>query len=177
MKKQEDAVSPVVGVMLMLVVTIIIAAVVAAFAGGVMTSQETPSNAIIKSDDYFFKSWESVEWVQDAHGHWVETNEVQIMYDLTNVTFKHMSGDPLDLNKVKLNIECDNAIKSVDLSDYDANSDGKWTAGEIIDVWEEGYPNGYGILGQSVDCPKLIEYRVMTLSGQIISEGQFTATP
>ena len=33
-KKGEDAVSPVVGVMLMLVVTLIIAAVVSAFAGG-----------------------------------------------------------------------------------------------------------------------------------------------
>ncbi|KAF5078037.1 hypothetical protein DSECCO2_143830 [anaerobic digester metagenome] len=44
MKKRDDAVSPVIGVMLMLVVTIIIAAVVSGFAGGVMTSQEpTPS--------------------------------------------------------------------------------------------------------------------------------------
>ncbi|WP_052418819.1 type IV pilin [Methanolacinia paynteri] len=38
--KNEDAVSPVVGVMLMLVVTIIIAAVVSGFAGGLIGSQE-----------------------------------------------------------------------------------------------------------------------------------------
>ena len=38
--KSEDAVSPVIGVMLMLVVTIIIAAVVAAFAGGVGADAE-----------------------------------------------------------------------------------------------------------------------------------------
>lgn len=38
----EDAVSPVVGVMLMLVVTIIIAAVVSGFAGGLMSSTEKP---------------------------------------------------------------------------------------------------------------------------------------
>jgi FlaG/FlaF family flagellin (archaellin) len=37
---RNDAVSPVVGVMLMLVVTIIIAAVVTAFAGGIVTSQK-----------------------------------------------------------------------------------------------------------------------------------------
>lgn len=44
LKKRDDAVSPVIGVMLMLVVTIIIAAVISGFAGGVMTSQEpTPS--------------------------------------------------------------------------------------------------------------------------------------
>lgn len=44
MKEQrmaEDAVSPVIGVMLMLVVTIIIAAVVSGFAGGLAASQET----------------------------------------------------------------------------------------------------------------------------------------
>ena len=35
-EQKDDAVSPVVGVMLMLVVTIIIAAVVAAFAGGLV---------------------------------------------------------------------------------------------------------------------------------------------
>ena len=39
-KKGEDAVSPVVGVMLMLVVTIIIAAVVSAFAGGLVGGQQ-----------------------------------------------------------------------------------------------------------------------------------------
>jgi archaeal type IV pilus assembly protein PilA len=39
-KNGEDAVSPVVGVMLMLVVTIIIAAVVSGFAGGLMTDQK-----------------------------------------------------------------------------------------------------------------------------------------
>ena len=43
-KNGEDAVSPVVNVMLMLVVTIIIAAVVSGFAGGLINSQEaTPS--------------------------------------------------------------------------------------------------------------------------------------
>ena len=41
LKKKEDAVSPVIGVMLMLVVTIVIAAVVAAFAGGLATETES----------------------------------------------------------------------------------------------------------------------------------------
>lgn len=46
-KKSNDAVSPVVGVMLMLVVTIIIAALVSAFAGGLATTTEaTPQLAI-----------------------------------------------------------------------------------------------------------------------------------
>jgi archaeal type IV pilus assembly protein PilA len=44
-KDPSDAVSPVVGVMLMLVVTIIIAAVVSAFAGGLTTGQEKAPTA------------------------------------------------------------------------------------------------------------------------------------
>lgn len=42
-KKGEDAVSPIVGVMLMLVVTIIIAAVVSAFAGGLVSTNAKPA--------------------------------------------------------------------------------------------------------------------------------------
>jgi len=45
--RSNDAVSPVVGVMLMLVVTIIIAAVVSAFAGGLGSSQKTTAQATI----------------------------------------------------------------------------------------------------------------------------------
>lgn len=53
MKKQnEDAVSPVIGVMLMLVVTIVIAAVVAAFAGGLATEAEPVPAAVLDADVY-----------------------------------------------------------------------------------------------------------------------------
>jgi FlaG/FlaF family flagellin (archaellin) len=45
MKEKDDAVSPVIGVMLMLVVTIIIAAVISGFAGGLVTSQEAAPSA------------------------------------------------------------------------------------------------------------------------------------
>ena len=48
MQLREQAVSPVVGVMLMLVVTIIIAAVVSAFAGGAIGSQTKTPQATIK---------------------------------------------------------------------------------------------------------------------------------
>ena len=47
MKRYENAVSPVVGVMLMLVVTIIIAAVVSAFAGGAVSGQKKIPQATI----------------------------------------------------------------------------------------------------------------------------------
>lgn len=44
---KDDAVSPVVGVMLMLVVTIIIAAVVSGFAGGIISGGDKAPNAVI----------------------------------------------------------------------------------------------------------------------------------
>ena len=52
LKKKEDAVSPVIGVMLMLVVTIVIAAVVAAFAGGLGSDVEMAPTAALDIDVY-----------------------------------------------------------------------------------------------------------------------------
>jgi len=52
LKKKEDAVSPVIGVMLMLVVTIVIAAVVAAFAGGLGGDVEMAPTAALNIDVY-----------------------------------------------------------------------------------------------------------------------------
>ena len=52
LKKKEDAVSPVIGVMLMLVVTIVIAAVVAAFAGGIATDTEPTPSVVLSADAY-----------------------------------------------------------------------------------------------------------------------------
>ncbi|MDD5142786.1 type IV pilin N-terminal domain-containing protein [Methanoregula sp.] len=46
---KDDAVSPVVGVMLMLVVTIIIAAVVSAFAGGMADSQKATPSMVLEA--------------------------------------------------------------------------------------------------------------------------------
>ena len=49
-ERKEDAVSPVIGVMLMLVVTIVIAAVVAAFAGGLATETEATPITVLDVD-------------------------------------------------------------------------------------------------------------------------------
>jgi len=46
-KSDDDAISPVIGIMLMLVVTIIIAAVVAAFSTGLISDTEVPPNAVL----------------------------------------------------------------------------------------------------------------------------------
>jgi len=49
-RRNDHAVSPVVGVMLMLVVTIIIAAIVSAYAGGMTSNQKNVPQATIKGD-------------------------------------------------------------------------------------------------------------------------------
>ncbi|MDD1702537.1 MAG: type IV pilin N-terminal domain-containing protein [Methanoregula sp.] len=75
-KQSENAVSPVVGVMLMLVVTIIIAAVVSAFAGGLAGTQQSAPKASI-----------DVQIKIDADDTMSGTNDV--------MTFTELSGDSI----------------------------------------------------------------------------------
>ncbi|MBO5003528.1 type IV pilin [Methanocorpusculaceae archaeon] len=75
LKKKEDAVSPVIGVMLMLVVTIVIAAVVAAFAGGIATDTEPTPSVVLSADAYKDK-----------------------------ISLQSLSGDRLEVLKLKLKV-------------------------------------------------------------------------
>jgi len=80
---KEDAVSPVVGVMLMLVVTIIIAAVVSGFAGGLAGGTKVAPSASI-----------DVKFMKDDGG-------MGPAYVETKMVFEHLSGDSIptkDLN-------------------------------------------------------------------------------
>lgn len=77
----EQAVSPVVGVMLMLVVTIIIAAVVSAFAGGLATGKEKAPQA-------------SLETHIQLNGGMSGTDP--------SMTIKHLGGDPINTRNTKL---------------------------------------------------------------------------
>lgn len=70
-QKKENAVSPVIAIMLMLVVTIIIAAVVSGFAGSLTTSSEKTPQATIKGE-----------------------------YSIANgMTFTHTGGNPLSVGE------------------------------------------------------------------------------
>jgi len=80
----EQAVSPVVGVMLMLVVTLIIASVVSAFAGGLWGNvQKAPSGTIQAT---------------------IVPDEQNIP---ENITLTHMGGDPFQIKDVKLIVSND----------------------------------------------------------------------
>jgi len=81
--KNNDAVSPVVGVMLMLVVTIIIAAVVASFAGGLTGSTTATPNVLITVQD-----------VSTSSGY------------LNEILFIHKGGDSLSLANTKVSLQC-----------------------------------------------------------------------
>ncbi|MBQ4134982.1 MAG: type IV pilin N-terminal domain-containing protein [Methanocorpusculum sp.] len=81
LKKKEDAVSPVIGVMLMLVVTIVIAAVVAAFAGGLATETESAPVVVLDADVY-------------ANGN-----------NAATLTLRSLSGDNLDAADVSIKIQ------------------------------------------------------------------------
>ncbi len=80
-KRPEDAVSPVVGVMLMLVVTIIIAAVVSGFAGGLVQHSEKAPQAALQCK--------------------IQPSDMGPTWGY-ELIIKHMSGDPLDTKNLKL---------------------------------------------------------------------------
>lgn len=83
LKKSDDAISPVIGVMLMLVITVVIAAVITMFATGMVTDTEpAPVAALdVKIYDYY-----------------------QALPDVGGPDFHitHLSGDPIDTRDIEL---------------------------------------------------------------------------
>ena len=81
-ERNEDAVSPVIGVMLMLVVTIVIAAVVAAFAGGIATDTEPTPSVVLNAD----------------------------VYKSGKVTIQSLSGDRLEIAKLDVKVYSEDGV-------------------------------------------------------------------
>lgn len=113
MGTNDDAVSPVIGVMLMLVVTIVIAAVIAVFASGTVGDIEESSNVILKLEDYNID---------------VASGTIQDM------TFVHKGGDVITTRDLKIRINYGGDTYSFtvgggDLS-YCTASVTYWVAGE-----------------------------------------------
>ena len=93
-KTKEDAVSPVIGVMLMLVVTVVIAAVVVVFSTGLAGSTATTPSALLE-----------VEYIQmsdvgEYMPHMSNYNRV-----MANFGIKHKGGDPIPLKDIQITIE------------------------------------------------------------------------
>ena len=85
-EQKDDAVSPVIGVMLMLVVTIIVAAVVATFAGGSVSSTEVPPTAVLDVNIYS---------AYNVGGTMTKTYAPEFTID-------HLAGDPINTADIML---------------------------------------------------------------------------
>jgi len=121
--KSEDAVSPVIGVMLMLVVTIVIAAVVAVFASGVgMDAEPAPVTVVDISD------------ISGGYTEMQEVYSVNDYFEMGTNCFSYLGDDgdiyyfKMDLSKYISGKPDDNMVEGVDyLGYYDVN----------IETWEE----------------------------------------
>ena len=95
--KNDEAVSPVVGVMLMLVVTIIIAAIVSGFAGGLAGGTEkAPQASIVASEVVVNEAYDS-NTVNNMAPHPI-ANKADDIY----IVFEHMGGDGINLNNIEI---------------------------------------------------------------------------
>ena len=83
LKKSDDAVSPVIGVMLMLVITVVIAAVITMFATGMVTDTEPAPVAAL--DVKIYNCYQALEYVAGPDLH-----------------ITHLSGDPIDTRDIEL---------------------------------------------------------------------------
>ena len=156
--EKDDAVSPVVGVMLMLVVTIIIAAVVAAFAGGIATETKATPSAIIAVDEHVLTKYIDNGWAN---------------HDLTNMTLSNRGGETLSTNELSLVLERNLASKTYqfgELMEF-AKSFGP---GDSVELHKD---EKYGIVDQSVSDGDVIKWQVIYIpNGQAISSGSFVVS-
>lgn len=110
MKKNEKAVSPVIGVILMVVITVIIAAVLAVFAFGVGAPTKSPTASVkITSVD--------------------PTSDV--------ITVQHYGGDTLRMKDVKITVESlngDGVIQKTAAFDITSIATGQFSAGDTITI-------------------------------------------
>ncbi|WP_319377845.1 type IV pilin N-terminal domain-containing protein [uncultured Methanocorpusculum sp.] len=110
-EKRDNAVSPVVGVMLMLVVTIIITAVVASFAGGLVTNTEATPVASLDVNIYS---------VANVGGTMSSTYA-------PDFTIDHLSGDPLSTADLRITFTWTNSTGHTFRSVYNGAGDVNFT--------------------------------------------------
>ena len=192
--KKEDAVSPVVGVMLMLVVTIIIAAVVAAFAGGIANTTEPASNSIIKLDDFKMGTLGYNGYGPYTFGGYEKGYNESVSGDYKNyapyiMKFTHNGGDKLRVDGLTLIMTYNAATYSVPFKTYVEND--YWTAGQTITLDQEEKMSGYtasgemkadnggrklffGLTQQNVGYQEsTIDWSITDVSGNVIASGTF----
>jgi FlaG/FlaF family flagellin (archaellin) len=106
----ENAVSPVVGVMLMLVVTIIIAAVVSAFAGGIGSDESKGVQASLTCNP-------KIVGIEDTN-----TENWQVDYPAgfsanNGLLFEHVGGDAFSLSSIIIQVQTQDTMTRISLFD------------------------------------------------------------
>lgn len=183
--KKEDAVSPVVGVMLMLVVTIVIAAIVAAFAGGIGTDVSAPTTAIIKLDSYTMSTVN-----QDKNGNDLVSSFRDGWYDYGvslyggpasnyapyKMVFKNTGGSSLLVNDLKLAITYNGATYITPLNTVTSvkewNVGDKLTLAVTTDMLKAGTMK-YGLSQQSMTnkAAYTFDWKIQDAGNNIIAKG------
>lgn len=87
-KKSDDAVSPVVGVMLMVVITVVVAGVIAAFGTGMVGETESAPNVVLDVKILEFYNALPGNSYGDSSG--------------PDFQIRHVSGDPLDTDEIEI---------------------------------------------------------------------------
>ncbi|WP_214021235.1 type IV pilin N-terminal domain-containing protein [Methanoculleus sp.] len=96
-RKSDEAVSPVIGVMLMLVVTIIIAAVVSAFAGGLAGDQQKTPQVSLKAEPVIQAFAEGKTLTEDYEDGFTAANGIE---------FENVGGDTFRLTDINVVLDC-----------------------------------------------------------------------
>ena len=102
--QKDDAVSPVIGVMLMLVVTIIIAAVVSSFAGGLAgDTQKAPQASLVAKEVVVNEAYDVVKTNGNGGANF-DPNPVPGKAADIYVIFEHKGGDGINLHDIEVHL-------------------------------------------------------------------------
>ncbi len=152
----EDAVSPVIGVILMVAITVILAAVIAAFVFGMGPPEQAPQASIRLSD---------------------------VDVSASNITLQHQGGDPIDLSKTSLTVTQGDNISIY--KQINTASGTEFNGGEILkidskngEIYQNGVKGTTGSVSGMFTIQKGKEVTITmtdTVSGQIIADGKYRA--
>jgi len=154
----DDAVSPVIGVILMVAITVILAAVIGAFVLDLGGSQEKAPQV----------SW-SFDYDDNGNGYAGTEAEASTPDPDDSVTISHDGGDDVDNSTLTF------SINSTDLGSTDdieaGSSFDTWSAGKSLTISEPGSTNDDNVIG-SGDSVQIIWQSSSGDSSSVIGEGQ-----
>jgi FlaG/FlaF family flagellin (archaellin) len=179
--KNDSAVSPIVGVMLMLVVTIIIAAVVSAFAGG-LSSETTKTPQMTISADY---SQSGGLTLFHAGGDPVTTTEVRIEINPTSATTSssYLYVYPIETGNITGSSGAKWGTAKTDITGFLAGDSAYVNATNMgcsvlqPQVWTADGENDHYCLDSPQNIGKPIIIKVMDLKSNIIAKTQINVKP